>query len=393
MSHHVEKVQTMRISQRAAVTKPADDSDKDKDILTFRKWRRRVTEQIMSRSPTDDFHGPGLSPVAKLVAYSIAERLHTVTRSTPSSNMTLGRPVGLKPDQVQRGLDELIDAGQARISYGENGTRNLLLVLCDIQSPSTPVLAESGFFKTRAYTAFLTARARFLTKLFADRVVSPADKVVAFGATRYIEVEGCTITQTFGTIGSAVGYGAEAVRKSIGRLVTAGYFSKERAPGRKAILTPTMESGTESGIDSGTDSGTSESGNIDGTGVSSPISLIPCDSYKDTYQEDILDSESCNRVREPLTKTLDAAHGQWRTILPSFGIPPGHLNGKHHPCPACGGKDRFRFTNRNGDGDYYCSGCDPGKGISLVAKVNGWTYAEAAKRIDEFIGNEVRKAA
>ncbi len=43
-------------------------------------------------------------------------------------------------------------------------------------------------------------------------------------------------------------------------------------------------------------------------------------------------------------RTLDAAHGQWRTILPSFGIHPGHLDGKHHPCPACGGKDRFRFT-------------------------------------------------
>jgi putative DNA primase/helicase len=68
-------------------------------------------------------------------------------------------------------------------------------------------------------------------------------------------------------------------------------------------------------------------------------------------------------------------------------------NGKHQPCPACGGKDRFRFTDRDGDDDYYCSGCDPGKGISLVANVNGWTYPEAAKRIDEFIGNEPKRKA
>jgi phage/plasmid primase-like uncharacterized protein len=31
-----------------------------------------------------------------------------------------------------------------------------------------------------------------------------------------------------------------------------------------------------------------------------------------------------------------------------------------------------------------------GKGIRLVMKVNGWSCAEAAKRIDELIGNEPR---
>ena len=187
----------------------------------------------------------------------------------------------------------------------------------------TIIWFESGFFKTRAYTAFLTARARFPAKLFADRDVSPADKVVAFGATRYIEVEGCTVDQTFSTIGAAVGYGAEAVRKSIVRLVTAGYFAKDRAPGRKAVLTPTMESGTNSGMDSGTnsgmDSGTSKSGNIDGTGVSSPISRSPCDPcspFKDTNQRDILeDSKSLLWARNPRTKTLDVAHGLWPGIL------------------------------------------------------------------------------
>jgi Zinc-binding domain of primase-helicase len=66
-------------------------------------------------------------------------------------------------------------------------------------------------------------------------------------------------------------------------------------------------------------------------------------------------------------------------------VPATALNGKHQACPACGGKDRFRFTDRKGDGDYFCNGCGAGKGISLVAKVNGWSYPEAAKRIDEFL--------
>jgi hypothetical protein len=141
--------------------------------------------------------------------------------------------------------------------------------------------------------------------------------------------------------------------------------------------------------DSGTDSGTVKSRSADSTAASSPLPVTPVVPVR-TYQREGIDSESCNRVREPLTKTLDAAHGLWRHILPSFGIPPGHLNGKHHPCPACGGRDRFRFTDRHGDGDFFCSHCKPGKGVKLVANVNGWSYQQAAQRIDEHIGNVVR---
>jgi len=86
-------------------------------------------------------------------------------------------------------------------------------------------------------------------------------------------------------------------------------------------------------------------------------------------------------------RTLDAAHGRWREILPQLGVSPTVLDGKHHPCPACGGDDRFRFHDRQKDGDHYCNGCGAGKGITLVMKVNGWTYAEAAKKVDEIIGN------
>ena len=86
-------------------------------------------------------------------------------------------------------------------------------------------------------------------------------------------------------------------------------------------------------------------------------------------------------------RTLDAAHGRWREILPMFQVPATSLNGKHHPCPSCGGKDRFRFHDRDGDGDYYCAGCGAGKGVSLIAKVNDWEYAEACKKVDAYIDN------
>jgi hypothetical protein len=353
-------------------------NEKDSDDLSFRTWRRRTVEQIMSRKD--------LSPIARLIAYSIAERLHQVTRSTPSSSMTLGRPVGLKPNEAQKGIDELVAESHARIKRRENGTRDLLLSergdLVDV--PYSPVLAPSAFFKTRAYPRYLTERAKFLGKVFADEFLTPADKVIAFGATRFLEVESRTIDQTFEAIGHVVGYGAAAVRRSVGRLVAAGYFSKDRAPGKRALLAPAMG-----------DSATVKSRNADGTAVSSPISCTSGDSgiSDSTYQEVILDSDSLYWARGNRTKTLDAACGSWPNILTHFGVSPHTVNGKHHACPACGGKDRFRFTDRHHDGDYFCSGCGPGKGISLVAKVNGWDYAEAASRVDEFIGNKARAAA
>lgn len=91
-------------------------------------------------------------------------------------------------------------------------------------------------------------------------------------------------------------------------------------------------------------------------------------------------------------KTIEAAHGRWREILPLLGVSVAALNGKHQACPACGGHDRFRFDDRNGNGDYFCSGCGAGQGIKLLMNVNGWDYAEAARRVDEIIGNLPEKA-
>ena len=85
--------------------------------------------------------------------------------------------------------------------------------------------------------------------------------------------------------------------------------------------------------------------------------------------------------------TIDAARGKWRDILTSFGVPAKALNGKHHPCPACGGKDRFRFADKEGSGNYFCSGCGHGYGISLVQKMTGLDFKGAAQAVDRAIGN------
>ncbi len=71
----------------------------------------------------------------------------------------------------------------------------------------------------------------------------------------------------------------------------------------------------------------------------------------------------------PVT-TKERARGKWQSILPALGVSVRVIDGKHHPCPHCGGKDRFRFTDYGGTGGYICSQCGPGSGFDLLMKVN-----------------------
>jgi putative DNA primase/helicase len=81
----------------------------------------------------------------------------------------------------------------------------------------------------------------------------------------------------------------------------------------------------------------------------------------------------------------DRARGMWKSILPALGIPSKLLNGKHQPCPFCGGKDRFRFTDYDGTGGFICSQCGAGSGFDLAMKVKGWNFKTAAAEVDRII--------
>ena len=87
-----------------------------------------------------------------------------------------------------------------------------------------------------------------------------------------------------------------------------------------------------------------------------------------------------------MEKTVERAKGRWRGILPALGIPSNFLSGKHQPCPLCGGKDRYRFTDWRRDGDYFCSQCGSGNGLGLLMKFNKWDFREATMRIDQIVG-------
>lgn len=84
--------------------------------------------------------------------------------------------------------------------------------------------------------------------------------------------------------------------------------------------------------------------------------------------------------------TAELARGRWPAILAGLGVEERHLRNVHGPCPLCGGQDRFRFDDKDGNGSYYCSGCGPGSGLQLAAKYTGKTMPEVSREIDQMIG-------
>lgn len=83
----------------------------------------------------------------------------------------------------------------------------------------------------------------------------------------------------------------------------------------------------------------------------------------------------------------ERANGRWRDILSTLGVPPKCLVNRHGPCPICGGKDRFRWDNKQGKGTFFCSNCGAGSGAKLLMLAKGWDYKRCAEEIEKVIGS------
>ncbi|WBL64701.1 DUF7146 domain-containing protein [Thauera sp. WB-2] len=80
------------------------------------------------------------------------------------------------------------------------------------------------------------------------------------------------------------------------------------------------------------------------------------------------------------------AQGRWRSILSALGMDERALSGKHCACPVCGGKDRFRFDDKEGRGTYYCPSCKPGDGVQLAMAFTGLSFRDVAAEIERIAG-------
>lgn len=90
------------------------------------------------------------------------------------------------------------------------------------------------------------------------------------------------------------------------------------------------------------------------------------------------------------------AHGQWGTIIPAVaGCDSSFFDGKNHPCPKeRAGKDRFRFTDMEGNGSAFCNQCgrDLGDGFAVIMWLLDIGFGDSLKLVAEYLGITSSKA-
>ena len=94
------------------------------------------------------------------------------------------------------------------------------------------------------------------------------------------------------------------------------------------------------------------------------------------------------QYRVNLDDVRTAAHGRWQDIHATIGIPRELLNTrKHQPCPHCGGKDRYRYTDWHGNGGFICNQCTPdgGSGFDLIMLVCGLDFSAAVQEVAQLL--------
>lgn len=91
-------------------------------------------------------------------------------------------------------------------------------------------------------------------------------------------------------------------------------------------------------------------------------------------------------VRERFAKAKQAAAGRWRDIFVSAGIEEKRLIKPNQPCPMCGGRDRFSFTDKFKGGDYLCRHCGHGDGFELLSRFLSVSIFDALELVERFCG-------
>jgi putative DNA primase/helicase len=97
-----------------------------------------------------------------------------------------------------------------------------------------------------------------------------------------------------------------------------------------------------------------------------------------------LNSQLNNRLSLDAVKVT--ARGQWTYVLSSIGIAQTFLKNTHGPCPICGGKNRFRFDDKDGNGTFICNQCGSGDGFKLIKLATGKPFPEALRLVADTLG-------
>lgn len=93
-------------------------------------------------------------------------------------------------------------------------------------------------------------------------------------------------------------------------------------------------------------------------------------------------------------RVKEAARGNWPELLVALGgVPREWLDGKHHPCPKCGGHDRFRLIDER-EGAVLCNQCfseKNGDGLAALSWLRDQKFPDTLELVARELGVELEK--
>lgn len=99
-------------------------------------------------------------------------------------------------------------------------------------------------------------------------------------------------------------------------------------------------------------------------------------------------------MRYDIHEVKSAASGRWPEIISACAtVDPGIFDGSHHPCPKCGGTDRFRFIDQEA-GAALCNQCltsKNGDGLAVIQWLTGRDFAWAIEAVAKHLGIKPKK--
>jgi Zinc-binding domain of primase-helicase len=330
-------------------------------------------DQIMFAASASDFTGESrLNPTDRIVALGILQYVNREAGATYVDRLTLAKRLDIKHPAVMTATRRLAERGDLKITERPGKTPLL-----------SPIPKECSEHSQRGDKAFYAARGKVIKQLVFDQRLTPAERLAGLAFLALVDADTFECDASQYHVAQACGLSRDLLyKRALPKLEALGYIAR-----KSGAIVFDLAIEVEAEVSPEVSPEVSERGKARQMGVSERNhrdSSNPQDSVSIPVVNDSMSSS--------IGRTSETAHGRWREILPVLGVPIAALNGKHQACPACGGKDRFRFDDRHGDGDYLCNQCGAGKGISLLMKVNGWSYADAAKRVDELIGKVPPKA-
>ena len=90
------------------------------------------------------------------------------------------------------------------------------------------------------------------------------------------------------------------------------------------------------------------------------------------------------------------AAGRWRELLSTLGgVSADILDGKNHPCPRCGGTDRFRMIDVAAGAFLQTNASIKanGDGIAALQWLRGGTFPETVNALAEHLGQSSQRSS